>query len=110
MDVYYQLSVYIKSADDIRRIAVLIGVKQFADAVSKAGYIIDDDLIESLFENSKAIYFISNDSKRMLSSAFEMNQQKYGPLQSISSIKALKKYGVSALEEAVERGIAAIHG
>ncbi len=110
IDIYYQPSVYIKSDDDIRRIAGLIGTKRFAAAVAKASYVLTDELVESLFEQDKTVFWVSKNGKRLLASAFDINQERYGPLQEVNAIQALKRYGVSSLDEAIERGIAGTNG
>ena len=110
IDVYYPASDYVKSDDDVRRVASLIGLKPFAAAVAKEGYVLTDELIERLFEQDKAIFWVSKNGKRLLGSAFETDQSRLGPLQPISALDGLKKYGIPALDEAVERGITAVNG
>ena len=110
IDVYYQPSICVRTNDDVRRIATLIGLKAFADAVVREDYTLNDELVEALFEQDKAVFFVSKDKRRLLASAFETDQQQYGPLQQFTSISTFREYGISLMYEAVERGIAIIDG
>lgn len=110
IDVFYSTSAYVRSDDDVRRVASLIGLKMFGAAVAKQNYDLTDELIETLFKQDKAVFWVSKNGKRLLGSASEINEERHGPLRRIDAFAALKRYGVDTLDESVERGIAEING
>lgn len=110
IDLYYQHSEYVKSDSDVKKVAIVIGLKSFESAVKKNKYLLDKALVERMFNENKLVFFLSKDEKKLFAYTSPKYQEKYGPFKEVSSLKALKKFGINVLEETIEKGSVMLHG
>ena len=76
------------------RAKYLLGDKEVNNAIASA--------IESLFEKSGLVFYLSEDRKFLLSSNSERRHADFGALTEVSGVEAFLLFGIIHLEEAVE--------
>lgn len=98
---------YLEAYNDLWMLKSLVGSRAVMQSLNKTKRI-DDTFVENLIKKCKGEFFIDQHQTYLFATTNELFESKFGHLESISSLDALKKYGLQKMEEANEKNYSKI--
>jgi hypothetical protein len=95
---------YIDEPEQLWLVESIVGSQTFTKSLSSTGRV-TARFIESLFKSAPFSFYLSADGSYLLGNDDELTQLAFGPLTRISTLDALKRFGVSTLERAKEKTV-----
>lgn len=105
LTVTFYASEYLKHYLDFWKVDAIIGTQALTTFLESHDQIVNKANIEALFEECKTKFFVDSENKFLLVGSFEKFEEQLGVLNETSAFQALRKFGISKIEKALEKSI-----
>jgi hypothetical protein len=106
--VRYFKNDYLESFNDFWKVEALFKKEEIKRALHSSNGEISNAFIESIFTGGKLNFYIDKDKKHLFAYVSPAFNHKYGVLNQLDALTALKLYGIDKLEETSEKGYSKI--
>ena len=103
--VYFKPSKYLSDLSEFWKLKSVLGPEYLEKKINQSKFFINDDTIEKWFEEFSDVFYYSPQESFLLSNC-DGTWKTFAPFKKMSSIDALRTFGLNPLEEAIEKGIA----
>ncbi|GEM_PF-5929245 len=95
---------YLSKPQQIWQLDAILGPAKVKRALKQTQMVLDSQIVERLFSQSTVAFFTNSSQTYLLSTKNELTEADFGPLQRISALDALKRFGLELLEATKEKG------
>lgn len=103
--VYFKPSGYLKDLYDLWMLEFVIGGDFFEECLIESQYRITGEIIEQWFQKTPDCFYLNSELGVLAWTDFHKH---FGPFEKISALDTLKRFGLSAMAQAIEKIIANI--
>jgi hypothetical protein len=100
--IYFQPSVYLSDPLQIWKLNTIAGSQKFDEALFESRSI-NESFIEKLLDKLPFVLYLSDDKYYLIDDDNEVTRADFGCLTQISVEEAARRFGVAAVEEALEK-------
>lgn len=105
ISIDFKPNTYISNYKDIWQMESIIGAEVIERSLQKQKKpTLDTRFVERLFRQSSYSFYIDSSEKYLISVHNELMESDFGPLTQLTSLDALRRYGLRLLEESKEKG------